>query len=101
MCRPHTSRCSDALACRIASSAAPVARGNPNLLSKIPVVVLECVCGSTLGEIRNKIDWFKLASLQSFSNRSSSWKLSTIIRPDPLVWIASFSSSVLLLFPWK
>ena len=39
-----------------------------NLLSKIPVVVLECVCGSTFGETRNKIDCVRLASPQSLSS---------------------------------
>jgi hypothetical protein len=85
---------------RIAASAAPVAIGTPNLLSRMPVVVFSCVCPSTPGETRSSTRWVFPAALAAASTRATSVRLSMTIRPTPAS-TASASSSGPLLLPWK
>ena len=59
--------------------------GKPNLLSRTPVVVRRCVCGSMEGETRMRTGCVRPAAPAASSSRRSSWKLSMTKWPTPHV----------------
>ena len=86
----------------IAFSASPLSIANPNLLSKMPVVVYLWVLSSSsiAGDNLIKISWITPLFFDKEFNKSNSWKLSTTILLSPAS-CANLSSVSVLLFPWK